>query len=260
MKPRISFFLGAWILCASPAMAETLTLRVGYDDYCPYTCTGPDLKGFAVDMLEQVLASKDVKIQPVVASWKRIRAMAKKGYVDLILPLRDAEALEMGIPRTRESIGSLQAAYFVHKTSSWVYKGVESLNGQVIAIMQGYTYIPPLSHYLADSSNKKNIVTLTSDQGNHRHMKMLATQRVTVVPSDRLVFWFIARQLGLGTEFKEAGHVKLPLNSGDFYIGITTRKKSLATDLAAWLDQGLAAMKQAHADRKILKKYHLDDL
>lgn len=240
----ILFLIRISVLHAGLAKAETTTLSVGYDEYCPYTCTAGSQKGFVIDALEQILAPKGFKIKPVVASWPRVKELAKKRELDLLVPVNHLEAKELEILRTVHSIGTSDAAYFIHKDSKWVYRGVESLKGQTLGIIQGYTYPFPLSSYLIEPSSLKSVVRLASEQGNQRQIKMLASQRVSVAPSERMVFWYMAKQLGLSHLFKEAGVLEMPKDIAIFYVGIVPKNPALAENLLKWLDQGLEDMKR----------------
>ncbi|MDQ3234119.1 MAG: transporter substrate-binding domain-containing protein, partial [Pseudobdellovibrionaceae bacterium] len=193
----------------------------------------------------------------VIASWPRIKSMAKKGGLDLILPVNQLETKELGIQRTQQSVGSSEAAYFVHKDSSWAFQGIESLKSQMIGTIQGYTYPAPLSTLLADPQHKKMQIILASDQGNQRQIKMLASARVSVVPSERLVFWYMAHTLLLAHNFKEAGVLEMPRDLAQFYIGVAAKQQPLAQDLLKWLDQGLEDIKRNRKLDDILKSYGL---
>jgi polar amino acid transport system substrate-binding protein len=244
------------------ARAQSTKLLVGVDEYCPYTCLKSDKnKGYALDLVEQILAPRGYVFEYVPASWPRIKAMARKGALDLLIPVNQAETRELEILRTRLAINQLQkespAAYFVHKDSKWIYTGPESLKDQTIGIVQGYTYPEPLHSHLQDPQYQSKQIVLASDQGNQRQIRMLASRRVTVVPSERLVFWYIARQMGLETEFKDAGVLQMPDELVLFHIGIVQKNKPQSRNLQQWLDEGLEAMKNGDKLKSILKKYNL---
>lgn len=248
-------------LLATELRAQATKLLVGVDEYCPYTCLKSTHKGYALDIAEQILAPRGFLLEYVPASWPRIKTMAKKGTIDLLIPVNQSETKELEILRTRNAINQFQkespAAYFVHKDSKWMYKGPESLKDQVIGIVQGYTYPEPLSTHLQDPRNQRKQIVLASDQGNQRQIRMLATRRVTVVPSERLVFWYIARQMGLETEFKDAGVLDMPDDLVLFHYGIVHKNKPQAKNIQLWLDEGLDAMKGSDKLKAILKKYNL---
>jgi ABC-type amino acid transport substrate-binding protein len=151
--------------------------------------------------------------------------------------------------------GSSFAAYFVHKDSKWVYSGRKSLKDQYIGIVQGYTYPEPLHSHLQDPLYKSKQIVLASDQGNQRHIKMLASRRITVIPSERVVFWYMARQLGLEQEFKDAGVLEMSDELAIFYISIVKKNKPLAAQLVRWLDEGIDALKRKDQLKNILQKY-----
>ena len=246
---------------AAEACAQATKLLVGVDDYCPYTCLKSEQKGYALDIVEQILAPRGFILEYVPASWPRIKSMAKKGAIDLLIPVNQAETKELEILRTRNAINQFQrespAAYFVHKDSKWMYTGPESLKDQIIGVIQGYMYPEPLRTHLRDPLFQKKQIVLASDQGNLRQIRMLASHRVTVVPSERLVFWYTARQIGLESEFKDAGVLEMPDDLVLFYYGIVHKNKPLAKNIQQWLDEGLDAMKGGDKLKAILKKYNL---
>lgn len=248
-------------LLGTEARAQATKLLVGVDDYCPYTCLKSEQKGYALDLVEQILAPRGFILEYVPASWPRVKAMAKKGSIDLLIPVNQVETRELDILRTRHAINQFQkespAAYFVHKDSKWMYTGPESLKDQTIGIIQGYTYPEPLHTHLQNPQFPAKKIVVASDQGNQRQIRMLATGRVTVVPSERLVFWYIARQIGLENEFKDAGVLDMPDELALFHFGIVHKHKPLAKNIQQWLDEGLDAMKGSDKLKAILKKYNL---
>lgn len=254
--------LSAFIsVLGTEAHAQAKKLLVGMDEYCPYTCLKSEQKGYALDIVEQILAPHGFILEYVFASWPRIKAMAKKGAIDLLIPVNEVETKELEILRTRNAINQFQkespAAYFVHKDSKWAYTGPESLKDQIIGIIQGYTYPEPLSTHLQDPRYQTKQIVLASDQGNQRQIRMLASRRVTVVPSERLVFWYMARQMGLETEFKDAGVLSMPDELMLFHIGIVRKNKPQSKNIQQWLDEGLDAMKGSDKLKSILKTYKL---
>jgi len=88
--------------------AQTTRLLVGLDEYCPYTCLKSEHKGFALDIVEQILAPRGFILEYVSASWPRIKSMAKKGSIDLLIPVNQVETKELGILRTRNTVNQFQ--------------------------------------------------------------------------------------------------------------------------------------------------------
>lgn len=249
-------------LFAMNARAQPTKLLVGVDEYCPYTCLKSEQKkGYALDIVEQILAPRGYVFEYVPASWPRIKAMARKGALDLLIPVNQLETKELDILRTRHAINQFQkespAAYFVHKDSKWLYTGPDSLKDQIIGIVQGYTYPEPLRSHLQDPQYQSKQLIVASDQGNQRQIRMLASRRVTVVPCERLVFWYRARQMTLETEFKDAGVLQMPDELALFHIGIVQKNKPQARTIQQLLDEGLEAMKSSDKLKSIMKSYNL---
>jgi len=251
----IKILIGLAVLRASALQAQITTLRVAYDDFCPFTCVNAPQKGFLIDVLERILEPKGFKLQTIEASWPRIKVMSKKGELDLIPLLYRSEAKDLNILATDVSIGSSDIALFVHKNSVWTYSGINSLAGQIIGILQDYTYPEPLSTLLNDPVSGKNQIIMASEHGTERQIKMLASKRVSIIPAQRMVFWYKAHKERKESLFREAGALSAPKGMENFYMGIASKRQPLAQDLKKWIDQGVKELNKSGEFQKIIETY-----
>lgn len=233
-------------------------IRLGYDDFCPYSCLRDDKNGYFVDPVQEVLTAHGYKLIPVKGSWARLKTMAQKGQLELVVPLTRYETEELKLDRNTLPLGQIDGRLFTHKSSSWQYKDEASLKGQSMAIIRDYGYPPVIAALVEDPEQKKNILTLASDLGTDQQVKMLANQRITIVPSDRNAFLYHARRHGLENSIRLAGSLPMESLYTDLHVGIATRVPELRKKLREVLDRGIEDMKKTGQLARIKAKYGVD--
>lgn len=230
-------------------------IRLGYDDFCPYSCLKDAKNGYFVDVVQQILEAEGYKVTAIKGSWARLKAMAQKGQLELVVPLTRYEAEELKIERNTLPLGTIDGRLFTHKNSSWQYKGEESLKGQSMAIIREYGYPPVITALVEDPAQKKYILTLASDLGTDQQVKMLASQRVSIVPSDRNAFLYHARRHGLENSVRIAGELPMEHLYTDLHVGIATQQPELRKKLRMVLDKGLDDMNKSGQLTRIKARY-----
>jgi ABC-type amino acid transport substrate-binding protein len=159
------------------------------------------------------------------------------------------------IERNTLPLGTIDGRLFTHKNSSWQYKGEESLKGQSMAIIREYGYPPVITALVEDPAQKKYILTLASDLGTDQQVKMLASQRVSIVPSDRNAFLYHARRHGLENSVRIAGELPMEHLYTDLHVGIATQQPELRKKLRMVLDKGLDDMNKSGQLTRIKARY-----
>ncbi len=250
-----SFLLGISSLAWGTSLEP---IRVGYDDFCPYACLKDDRNGYFVDVVQEVLSARGFKLIPVKGSWARLKAMAVKGQLELVVPLTRFETEELKLGRNSLPLGQIDGRIFAHKSSSWEYKGESSLKGQTMAIIRDYGYPPPITALIEDPVEKKNILILASDLGTDQQVKMLANQRIAIVPSDRNAFLYHARRHGLENSIRLAGSLPMDSLYTDLHVGISTRVPELRIRLREALDKGIEDLKKTGRLGQIKAKYGVE--
>lgn len=234
-------------------------IRLGYDDFCPYSCLKDAKNGYFVDAVQQILEAQGYKVTTVKGSWARLKTMAQKGQLELVVPLTRYETEELKLDRNSLPLGAIDGRLFTHKNSSWQYKGEASLKGQSMAIIRDYGYPPVISALIEDPTQKKYILTLASDLGTDQQVKMLANQRVTIVPSDRNAFLYHARRHGLESSVRIAGELPMEHLYTDLHVGIATQQPELRKKLRLILDKGIEELKKSGELRRIKARYNVVD-
>lgn len=249
------FFLAEIVTNVALAAKTETTVRLGYDDFCPYSCLNANEKGYFVDAVEEILKSSGMKIEPVIGSWARLKTMAQKGDLELVVAVTRFESEELGLARNAFPLGRIDGVLFTHKTSVWRYKNEDSLKGQSIALVRDYSYPPAITRLMDDPKQKAHIITLASDQGTELQVKMLASQRVAVIPSDRNAFLFHARRLGLESMVRVAGELPMEPLYTDLHIGISARAPELRLKLRELLDNGIGMLRKSGWLDRVKAKY-----
>ena len=230
-------------------------IRLGYDDFCPYSCLKDAKNGYFVDVVQQILEAQGYKVTSIKGSWARLKAMAQKGQLDLVVPLTRYETEELKLDRNSLPLGTIDGRLFTHKSSSWQYKGEESLKGQSMAVIREYGYPPVITSLIEDPTQKKYILTLASDLGTDQQVKMLASQRVTIVPSDRNAFLYHARRHGLENSVRIAGELPMEPLYTDLHVGIATQQPEVRKKLRQVLDKGLEDLNKNGQLTRIKARY-----
>jgi len=215
-------------------------IRIGYDDLCPYSCLKGGEQGYFVDAVEEILKANGFTVVAVKGSWVRLKMLAQKGELELVVPLTRFESEELKFDRNTLPLGRIEGMLFTHKTSTWQYKDEDSLKGQSLCIIRDYGYPPVITALMEDPEQSKNILTLTSDQGTDQQVKMLSKQRVAIVPSDRNAFLFHARRQGLEDKIRIAGTLPMDALYTDLHVGISARSPELRKKIKQVLDKGIA--------------------
>jgi ABC-type amino acid transport substrate-binding protein len=231
------------------------TIRLGYDDFCPYSCLKDNKKGYFIDAVQEVLSALGYKVIPIHGSWARLKTMAQKGQLELVAPLTRFETEELKLERNRLPLGQIEGRIFTHKNSRWQYTGQESLKGQTMAIIRDYGYPPVITALVEDPANGKYILTLTSDLGTDQQVKMLASRRVSLVPSDRHAFLYHARRHGLEQSVRVAGELPMENLYTDLHVGIATHNADLRKKLRKDLDKGIQDLQKSGQLTRLKAKY-----
>ncbi|HET9240310.1 MAG TPA: transporter substrate-binding domain-containing protein [Oligoflexus sp.] len=231
------------------------SIRLGYDDFCPYSCLKDAKNGYFVDTVQQVLEAQGYKVVAIKGSWARLKTMAQKGQLELVVPLTRYETEELKLERNSLPLGTIEGRLFTHKSSSWRFKGEESLKGQSMAVIRDYGYPPVISALINDPAQRKYILTLASDLGTDQQVQMLASQRVTIVPSDRNAFLYHARRHGLENSVQIAGELPMEHLYTDLHVGIATQQPELRKKLRQVLDKGIEDLKKSGQLNRIKARY-----
>lgn len=254
------FFLGLSTM-TSDALASGAgpePIRLGYDDFCPYSCLKFDKNGYFVEVVQQVLEAHGYKVVPIKGSWARLKTLAQKGQLELVVPLTRFETEELKLDRNSLPLGKIEGRLFTHKSSTWEYKGEASLKGQSMAIIRDYGYPPVIANLIEDPAQKKNILTLATDLGTDQQVRMLANQRVTIVPSDRNAFLYHARRHGLESSIRMAGELPMENLYTDLHVGIAASYPELRKKLREVLDKGILGLQKNGQLIKIKAGYGVD--
>lgn len=245
----------AWTSTFSICARASPPIRIGFDDFCPYSCLNGGHSGYFVDAVEAVLKANGFTVVAVKGSWARLKMLAQKGGLELVVPLTRFETEELKFERNALPLGRIEALLFTHKTSTWQYKDEDSLKGQSLGIIRDYGYPPVIMDLVKDPDQFKNILTLASDKGTDQQVKMLSKQRITIAPSDRNAFFFHARRQGLADTIRIAGNLPMEALYTDLHVGISAHSMELRKNLKQVLDKGIADLQKNGGLDQMKAKY-----
>jgi ABC-type amino acid transport substrate-binding protein len=233
-------------------------IRLGYDDFCPYSCLKGEQKGYFVDAVQEILSAQGYQVSTITGSWARLKSMAQKGQLELVVPLTRFETEELKLDRNSVPLGQIEGRLFTHKSNSWQYNGEASLKRQTMAIIRDYGYPPVIEALVEDPIQRKYILTLASDLGTDQQVKMLASQRVSIVPSDRNAFLYHARRHAVDKVIRIAGELPMEKLYTDLHVGIASPSQEQRQKLREALDKGLQELQKNGQLKRIKARYGVD--
>jgi len=246
----VGIVLGALLACAPAVARDRLTLAGS--EWCPYACAheAPVGLGYMVDIAKATF-EPDVKIDYTLVNWARAVDEAKVGKLDALV----GSSKRDGLVFTKEALGVAQNAFAVRRDDSFEFKGVESLKGRALGVVNGYSYTDEIDAYVAThTSDAALIQTVSGDQALTNNLRKLAAKRVDLVVDDVNVLRTQIESLGLGEQLKI-----VPGGEPDpIYIAFSAKLPD-AQALADRLDTKLAEMRASGALTTILARYKLTD-
>lgn len=161
-----------------------LTLATTY--WCPYTCVNEGKDSNIIgNYVTRILAKHNINLKIVVLPWSRAIKSAEQGHVDGLLTATHSEAPNLNF--TKRPISHFQVCFYSNKTINWRYSEPLDLQELILGVIQDYGYDEAIDHYISDTSNSEQLVSLTGNEGTPRLLQMLLKRRVDIIVEDRLV-------------------------------------------------------------------------
>jgi len=225
------------------------------DLFPPYvTAGGPVGPGFVVEVLESILTKAGYNVSFRLTPWTRAVRDVQAGQADLLLLSTADEAVRNGLTVTREPLGMAVLRWYTGKASTWTFSGVDSLKGQVWAVIEGYPY--PFQNYIqANKTDESKITVATGETAMEHNLKKLAAGRGTVLLDDQTVVEYTVKSLGLQDEIRPAGLYGDPLPMYPLFLA----QRQGSQRLSAQISDGIRSLRQSRELRKILAKYNVKD-
>jgi len=251
-RPMSNFAALVALLLAAPLAQAGEPVRLASDAWCPFVCTrGVQVAGgYLVDAAAAALASQGMAAVPVLMPLNRAMQETVRGRIDgVYAPAIDAR-LRLSVP-----LAHSRACFYTLKDSAWVYRGMASLDGQQVGIIDDYGYDDgPMDAYVNRNRRQADKLHLSFGQSaGVGNLRMLLHGRVPVVLEHEAVMARLAQGEHAAPQLRRAGCLerRLPLT-----VGFAANSPKAAASLAA-LDAGLRQLEVSGALQALRKRYQL---
>lgn len=238
-------------LFARPLSAEEILLA-SPDYWCPFSCeAGSAREGFTVDIARHIFAEHGIGVRLVNRNYSRaLRGVREGRYTATPSTLKD-EAPDFIYPQL--PISANRFCFFTRPDSTWNYRGVASLAGQRLAVVQDYAYGRELDDYVAQ--HLQQVTLLKGDRLTERQLQLLQRGRIdTFVEEENLVLYTLASQAERGMQLRTAGCEATRYG----YLALSPAHPR-AGEYARLFGEGMRRLRSSGELAKILAAYGLRD-
>lgn len=244
------FLSAAATLTAGPnVFADNISIRG--DEWCPFNCVpGSKKPGYVIEIAKIIFEEAGHTVDYQTLNWARAIADTRSGVYTAIVGANVSDAPDFVFPRVEQ--GQSKMCFYVSKTSSWTYSGIDSLKSIKLGIAKDYAYFDELDEYIAKNPTLVN--TLAGDDTLDKNIKMVTLGRIgAFIDDEAVVESFIADSPNKG-EIKQAGCSE----ADPIYIAFSPANPK-AKEFAELLSSGIEKLRSSGKLKDILSNYGLED-
>lgn len=234
----------------SAVLQEEHTLTFAGDLWCPVNCdANSSHQGFAVDLLRKIFEPLGYKINYVVMPWVRAVEEANTGKINGVIGALKDDTPELLFPTT--ALTTISDDFYVLASSPLTYDGIQSLKGQFVGIIDGYSYSPIIASFLAESALTPGAVqSVSGEDAIEQNIRKLRAGRITVVIESSITMNYTLHQMRLTDQFKRIGGEE----SGAIFIAFSPAFPQ-SSALMLRFDEGMAKLRENGALAEIYGAY-----
>ena len=237
----------AMFLATSGAMADEI--KVGTDPWCPYNCKDSKQEGINIEVVRKIFEPHGHKVTVRYMPWARAVKSLKDGKITNFTSAAKADCPECIYADTPTTY--MQNTIFIRAEDKTQWKGLDSLKGKVIGVINNYTYGEELTSYVKKHSGNESMVQTTSGpHALHSNIKKLVKGRIDFTVDEVSVLTYTSNQLNLKHKIKPIHTI----SSVPLYLGFSP-KDPKGKEYAALASKTLRQMKKDGTLAKIFEKY-----
>ena len=245
----ILLFSGLFFFTA--AGAQTLSIRA--DQWMPMNGDpGAPRPGFAIEILHAIFRPMGIRIDYQLDSWSRSVRLARNGDIDCIVGVYRGEAPDLLFPQ--QPLAFDETAFYVAAGSDWRYQGVDSLSGERVGVIDGYSYGDVVDDWLASDAGQASVAVVYGLQPLRRNLRKLLAGRLDVIIESPFVMEAMIRELRLSGAITEAGRIESPPTP--LYLACSPARETSARYLSEF-DDGMAMLRESGELARIMARYGL---
>ena len=245
----------ALILSSAASNANTRSITIAADYWCPYNCTpGSEYPGYIVEIIDQVFQQQGYQVIYKNLPWKRAVQLVRQGKLDGLIGTYPSETPDLIFPSIEQGISKMR--FYVKKDDPWRYQQLPSLQQRKVGFNSGYAYNAELDEFFNNHNNQANLQGINSHNATELNLRMLMAGRLNTILANQNVMDFYVDKLNLQQQLNAASDMQsLPLNEKIYVAFSPSQENSIM--FAKWLSKGMDALHKSGQLDKILAKYHL---
>lgn len=229
------------------------TIVIGADPWCPHNCeAGSEREGYMVDLARDILGEAGYTVEYVNLSWARALQMTREGQLDAVVGAFITDAPDFVFPDIPQGHSSI--ALFTHPDNPWHYSGIESLNGQKLLVINGYSYTETLDRYIKQhQADQEKVWVISGPSPLNRAIGLLEQDRTDIFVEDEYVMAWWAMNAGKSVNPpRESGLIGVT----DAFVAFSPARED-AKALAQLLSEGTRQRIYDGRAQQILENYGL---
>lgn len=249
MKLR-ALFLAALLSSAQTVFAASLSIRADY--WFPMNGNPADPSpGYMIELVTDIMKQHNVTVDYQTMPWERALQMTREGKIDCVVGAYKGDAPDLLFPE--EAWGIDTDTFYVRNDSNWTYNGLESLVGQKVGLISGYSYGDESDAFI--KAHKEIFQPLGGDTALEQNIKKLMSGRVTAIVDSELVLKSKLKKLGLVGQLKSAG----PWGEPDALYIACSPNRPTSKQYLQWIDEGTRQLRASGRLKAIMESYGLED-
>ena len=235
-------------------------IKIRADMWVPYNGDPSSSQpGYIVEIARILFEKAGYTLDYQVAGWTWDQALeaCHKGTIDGVIGWTSSDGDDFIRPEEPE--GKMQNAFFVAKGNAWRYAGPDSLKGQRVGVISGYTYGGDVDPYLeANKDNEDAVQSISDDNALELNVNKLKAGRLDVIIEDVAVFNNKVKELGMEGDFEQAGLLTEKEEDQQVFMAFSP-DGAHSKDLAKIITDGVRELRTSGELQKILDKYGVKD-
>lgn len=168
-------------LLPTPSLAQSETLVIAADIWCPINCDPKDEKqGLGVEVARAVFEPLGYHVRYEVMPWVRVLEEAHEGKVDIVIAANPSDDPNLLYPK--HPLMEMTDDFYVLKDNPLVYRDINSLKGLRVGIISGYGYDPIVNAYLDEARTNPGLVQeVFGDDALQQNIRKLLAGRIDLI-------------------------------------------------------------------------------
>lgn len=224
------------------------------DIWCPYVCE-PNSKtpGFMVEIANVIFAEAGHKVHFKLINWARAISETRDGKYTGLVGSSRSDAPDFIMPG--EATGQSSNFFWINKDDTWAYKGIDSLKGKKMGVINSYSYGDEIDQPVQDKN--PHFIIVSGDDALAKMTRMTLAKRLDgFVENPNVLAYFLKDSSDYKDKFKSVGHNVT--KDSELFVAFSP-KNPKSKIYAELMSKGIINLRKTGKLKHILKKYNIKD-